>query len=390
MRVLFLTYFYPPDLCAGAFRSEALLSAFGRCAKINSLEVDVLTTQPHRYSTYSSDSAGSESFGFGVIKRFPNVHSSKGRAGDVRNFLKYASNVRHAVKKKKWDLVFATSSRLMTAALGAQCAKKLKAPLYLDIRDVFSDGWRDFVGAGPLSFTAWPMRWYEDSVFKAAKKINVVSPGFCQLLEKRGHAKPLSVFTNGIDDTFLQNNFKKTQQSSAFRIIYAGNIGQGQSLQAILPSVAKKLGSAFEFIIIGDGAEKHGLSNQVQKEHVDNISFLKPVKREQLIEIYKQADALFLHLNKSPIHEAVLPSKIFEYAATQKPIIAGVTGVAKNFLARNVKGVTIFDPCETQQCVEAVLACQRNQREFSREQFCEQFSREKIMDEMVQDILNIV
>ena len=104
MRVLFLTYFYPPDLCAGAFRSEALLSAFGRCAKINSLEVDVLTTQPHRYSTYSSDSAGSESFGFGVIKRFPNVHSSKGRAGDVRNFLKYASNVRHAVKKKKWDL----------------------------------------------------------------------------------------------------------------------------------------------------------------------------------------------------------------------------------------------------------------------------------------------
>ena len=390
MRVLFLTYFYPPDLCAGAFRSEALLSAFGRYAKNKSVEVDILTTQPHRYSTYHSESAFSESSDFATVKRFPNLQSNSGRFGDVRNFLKYASNVRHAVKKKNWDVVFATSSRLMTAALGAQCARKLKAPLYLDIRDVFSEGWRDFVRDGPLGFTARPMQWYEDSVFKSAKKINVVSPGFCQLLEKRGHTKPVSIFTNGIDDTFLHNNFKKTQQSTAFRIVYAGNIGQGQSLQAILPSVAKKLGSAFEFIIIGDGAEKHGLSNQVQKEHVDNISFLKPVKREKLIEIYKQADALFLHLNESPIHESVLPSKIFEYAATQKPIIAGVTGVAKNFLARNVNGATIFNPCDTQQCVEAVLACQRNQREFPREHFCERFSREKIMDEMVQDILNIV
>ena len=60
----------------------------------------------------------------------------------------------------------------------------------------------------------------------------------------------------------------------------------------------------------------------------NNIRLLPPIERQQLIKEYQNADVLFLHLNDYPAFEKVLPSKIFEYAALGKPILAGVTAVA--------------------------------------------------------------
>src|SRR5690606_1235920 len=56
MKLLLLTFYYPPDLSAGSFRAaalaEALLRAGGR-----DVEVDVLTTRPHRYASYRDAAA---------------------------------------------------------------------------------------------------------------------------------------------------------------------------------------------------------------------------------------------------------------------------------------------------------------------------------------------
>ena len=46
---------------------------------------------------------------------------------------------------------------------------------------------------------------------------------------------------------------------------------------------------------------------------------------------------LFIHLNAYPAFEKVLPSKIFEYAATGKPILAGVSGYSADFIRNNLK-----------------------------------------------------
>jgi hypothetical protein len=61
--------------------------------------------------------------------------------------------MRH-VANRDYDLVLATSSRLMTAALGALIARRKRARLYLDIRDIFVDTIGD-VSPGPL---ALPLR----------------------------------------------------------------------------------------------------------------------------------------------------------------------------------------------------------------------------------------
>ena len=45
------------------------------------------------------------------------------------------------------------------------------------------------------------------------------------------------------------------------RILYAGNLGEGQGLHKIIPESAKKLEGKFEFVIIGDGGMKNDLIN---------------------------------------------------------------------------------------------------------------------------------
>ena len=46
MKILFLSYYYPPDLSAGSFRAEALISGL---SKIKNIDIDLLTTFPNRY-----------------------------------------------------------------------------------------------------------------------------------------------------------------------------------------------------------------------------------------------------------------------------------------------------------------------------------------------------
>jgi hypothetical protein len=55
-RILLLSYFYPPDLSAGSFRSAALVKAL-RIQGGAQLQLDVVTTQPNRYQNPHQNSS---------------------------------------------------------------------------------------------------------------------------------------------------------------------------------------------------------------------------------------------------------------------------------------------------------------------------------------------
>lgn len=138
VRILVLSFYYPPDLAAGSFRIDALVKAL--LAKAGSgVQVDVVTTQPNRYRAYDAAAAElQESPGLSVRRIALPAHES-GLLDQARAFVSYALGVRQATKGKDYDLIVASSSRLMTAALGAYLGFSIKTPLYLDIRDIFVD-----------------------------------------------------------------------------------------------------------------------------------------------------------------------------------------------------------------------------------------------------------
>lgn len=388
MRLLFLTFYYPPDLSAGSFRSEALVEALAP-NRNDGLNIDIMTTMPNRYHGLKEIAQETEQ-GLGVsVRRIPVPTHQSGMLDQARSFGTYAREVLRLTSQEEYDAVFATSSRLMTASLATAIGKRKGIPVYLDVRDLFTDTIGDLFAASPLKLTTPPIKALERWTFSSAARISVVSDGFLGHVRRVAPGVPLSCFTNGIDDEFVNRSFANPRPNVDDRllILYAGNIGEGQGLHNILPEAARILSQRARFRIIGAGGRLARLSEALADVGAD-VEILPPVPRAQLHEHYREADILFLHLNSHAAFHKVLPSKIFEYGATGKPLLAGLAGSAAHFVRSNLaEGSAVFSPCNALEMVDAFEALAEFPGPIDRSAFHQRYARRAIMSRMAQDLM---
>ena len=389
-RIVYLTFYYEPDLCAGSFRNTPLAIELAKQAREKDIIVDVYTTLPNRYSTFEQSAPEFEEIGNLRIHRISLPPHKSGMLDQVLSFKKFYSEVLNLNENKRADLVFASSSRLFTAYLGFTIAKKSSATLYLDIRDIFVDTMSDVFKSKILKLGILPLlKLIEKRTFNYAKHINLISGGFKSYFSKFTNTE-FTFFTNGIDEEFLKTTptLEKSEKVD-FRktIVYAGNIGEGQGLHKVIPQAAKELGSEFEFIIIGDGGTKKLLQDEIENLSISNVVLEKPVNRKELQGIYSNADYLFIHLNDYPAFRKVLPSKIFELATFGKPIIAGVSGFAAEFIKNEVSDSFVFEPCNAKQLID-FLKSDIASNTIDRKGFKLKYRRSNINNLMAESILS--
>jgi len=353
--------------------------------------IDVITTLPNRYRSFAADAPQSEELPGVSIFRISLPRHKSGMIDQSRAFYAFSRSAVRKVGTQKYDIVFATSSRLMTAVLATYIARRSGARLYLDIRDIFVDTMKDV--ASGLSWLISPVssrleRW---AIGRAAK-VNLVSRGFSGYFSKRYPNREFSFITNGIDEEFVVGSgvpdSRGSRSSNDPRVVlYAGNVGEGQGLHEIVPQLAKRLGSKVRFRIIGDGGRKEALRAALSKYGVENAELLAPMERRELVEAYRAADVLFLHLNDYPAFRKVLPSKVFEYGAMGKPVWAGVSGFAADFVRTELSNAAVFHPCDVEGAVKSF-----NKLRFEstpRSDFVRKYSRARVTRELAEDILSI-
>lgn len=384
MKVLILSFYYSPDLCAGSFRTAALVE---QLMVVPGIEIEVITTMPNRYSSFGVSALNYECLDNVTIRRINLPSHKSGMLDQINSFLTFYSRARKFAKVGSHDLVYSTSSRLFTAFLGARIANSKDVPLYLDIRDIFVDtigdvlDWRLAFFLKPFLI---PIEYY---TFRSAKHINLVSRGFSGYFFKKFKKPIYSWFTNGIDSEFLTLPSLPSSEEGqdVHTVLYAGNIGEGQGLDIIMPKFAEFAGEKYQFVIIGDGGAKAYLVQECS--NVQNISMRDPVSREELVQEYMAADVLFLHLNDYSAFEKVLPSKIFEYAATGKPILAGVSGYAAEFIKSELENAEVFYPGDYKGALAALGKLDMTSTD--RSQFVEKYTRKNIMSDMAASIVSL-
>jgi glycosyltransferase involved in cell wall biosynthesis len=354
-------------------------------------QIDVITTLPNRYHSFTADAPETEDSPGVSIFRIALPRHKSGMIDQSRAFFAFTRGAIRRVGTRKYDIVFATSSRLMTAVLGAYIAGRADAKLYLDIRDIFVDTMKDV--APGLSRLITPLtdrleRW----AIGSASKVNLVSPGFAEYFSKRYPKKHFAFITNGIDEEFVAHSNSLNPQggrrpSDSRVILYAGNLGEGQGIHEIVPQLAKRLGRKVHFRIIGDGGRKEALRTALSRHGVENAELLAPMGRKELVQAYESADVLFLHLNDYPAFRNVLPSKVFEYGAMGKPVWAGVSGFAATFVGRELNNAVIFHPCDVEGAVRSFDALRFENT--PRTEFVRKYSRVSVSQELARDILSI-
>ena len=385
VKVLVLSFYYEPDLSAGSFRTSALVRALAAAAPDASIEV--LTALPNRYHTFTIEAPAHEMHGNVSVDRVALPVHRSGMLDQSRAFIAFARQALRHVRGRDYDLVYATSSRLLTASLGALIARRTKAALYLDIRDIFVDTIKDVLRGAVATLARPAFALLEGWTMRRADRINLVSRGFAEYFSSRYPGRPLSFFTNGIDDEFIAalDAPAPPHDESTLTIVYAGNLGEGQGLHAIVLALANALRGRARFRIIGDGGRRAALLDAVAAAGANNVEWQAPMPRAALIDAYRAADVLFLHLNDYDAFKKVLPSKLFEYAALGKPIWAGVAGYAAEFVQAEIDNAAVFPPCDVGRAMQSFAQLQL--RDTPRPQFVEKYTRERIMAAMAAEIV---
>lgn len=112
--------------------------------------------------------------------------------------------------------------------------------------------------------------------------------------------------------------------TTRFVVLHAGNIGQGQNLDAVI-AAAELLRDQprAQFLFIGDGTRREALLADVARRGLANVRFLGFQPRSELRWTYASADVCLVSL-KPGLSGYIVPSKLYPILAAGRPFIGDV------------------------------------------------------------------
>lgn len=313
----------------------------------------------------------------------------------------YASHDRSALRRTASYLSLATSQTLLaplvarpadvayvcqgpaTIGLPSIALKWLRrVPFVLNIQDL----WPDSLSSAGMFHSERGLRMVDrfcGFVYQQAARIVVIAPGMKERLVERGvSADRVDVVYNWSSehavtgDTLSPQLAHELGMQGKFNILYAGNLGTAQALDAVLQAAARVRDELpdVQFVIIGDGVEAERLRQVATREQLHNVVFHPRMPAERIGEVMQLADVLLVHLKRDPLFEITIPAKTQAYLAAGKPILVGVAGDAAELVAQAGAGIacTPEDPVSIAQAAReframtpsALAAMGRSAREF--------------------------
>jgi glycosyltransferase involved in cell wall biosynthesis len=261
---------------------------------------------------------------------------------------------------KRPSIIYAYHPPLTVGITAALVRLFRRVPVVYDIQDMWPDTLRATgMISSPrlLSMVGRVCKW----VYRRVDHLVVLSPGFKQLLLSRGVTdRPIEVIYNWCSEdaiTSAQGNVpSQFPDSSAFRILFAGNMGPAQALDAVLGAAAILRGQPgrVTFIFVGGGIEVEHLKRVATEQGLENVLFLPPVPMDEVGAVLGAADALLVHLRRDPLFEITIPSKTQAYMAAGRPILMAVEGDAAALVEESGCGV-IARPEDPQSIAAAAL-----------------------------------
>ncbi len=276
----------------------------------------------------------------------------KSSVGRIANYLSFAFSASAigpwAVKSADVAYVYHPPATVYLPAFVIRLIRRI--PLVYNIQDL----WPDTLSATGMFNNPFGLKvvnkWCE-FIYRSADKIVVLSPGFKRTLCARGaSADKVEVIYNPCDDTVIrpvepdQQLKNKLGLSNHFNIIFAGNMGKAQALNAVLDaaSIVQLKCPDIQFVFIGGGVDVDSLKQKAADMRLGNVLFLPRHPVSEIGVILHLADVLLVHLKDDPLFRITIPGKTQAYMAAGRPILIGVPGDATDLVIKANAGL----PCE--------------------------------------------
>ena len=346
IRVLLLTQWFDPE---PTFKGMV----FARELVRQGFEVEVLTGFPNYpggkvYPGYRIKLLQREVIDGVQVTRVPLYPNHDQSA--IKRVLNYASFAASSLvyglfMARRADVIYAYHPPLTVGITASLIRLLRRIPVVYDIQDMWPDTLRAtgmLNNVRALNAVEAVCQW----VYRRVDQIVVLSLGFKRLLMQRGVPETkVKVIYNWADEVALaapQGQLPASFPSAdQFRIIFAGNMGKAQALDAVLDAaiLLQARGSRVCFVMLGGGVEVNRLKLRTVDLKLHNVVFLPPVPMAEVGTYLHAADALLVHLRKDPLFEITIPSKTQAYMTVGKPLLMAVDGDAADLVLQSGGGV---------------------------------------------------
>jgi glycosyltransferase involved in cell wall biosynthesis len=366
VHILFLTHYFTPENNAPAARVHGMAREWARSGH----RVTVLTCAPNVpagvvYEGYENRLCQEEWIdGIRTLRVWTWLAANKGRVRRGLNFLSYlaAAGATGPLIRPRADVVIATSPQFFAGWAGWPVARAHGAPFVLEIRDIWPDS-IVAVGALPDGRIIKTLGKLEHALYEGADHIVAVGDGYRMNMIRKGVGpSKISVVTNGVDVGLFEPREPDEELRArlgfapeTFVVTFAGTIGMASGLEVALGAARRLKASGRDdiaFLLVGDGAVRAELERQARDEGLDNVAFTGMVARAELPAYLASSDACLVHFRKDDLFGTILPSKFFEDAAMERPILLGFEGDARAMLREADCGIA-FEPSNDEELAAA-------------------------------------
>jgi glycosyltransferase involved in cell wall biosynthesis len=363
MKILFVSHYFPPEVNAPANRTHEHCRRWVQ----DGHEVTVITGVPNHprgriFPGYANRWIQEETIdGIRVLRTWMYLTPNSGFLRRVANYLLFAlTAILASPRAERPDVVVATSPQFFVGVAGAIIARLKRRPFVLEIRDLWPKSIVELgqLGPGPvLSALEALERW----LYRSADGVVVNTRTFHDHITARGVAsESIELVYNGIDPALFkprpknQGLLAKHGLENRFTVAYVGTLGLAHGL-TLLVDVAERLAARREiqFVLIGDGADREKLEAEVAKRGLDNVHMLGLQPRDAMPDWIASIDVLLVMLRDLPVFETVIPSKIFEFLAQERPVILSAKGEIRRMM-EEADGALVIDPEVADQLVAAI------------------------------------
>jgi glycosyltransferase involved in cell wall biosynthesis len=354
IRVVFLTHYFHPEV--GASQTRIL-----ECARLlheRGYEVSVLTgfpnypdgviPKPYRRRLMQTEMVD----GFRVLRSAVYPAPNRGFGRRIANHLSFAvSSVLTSWRAGRADVVVAETPPLFTAAAAVAVARLRHGRLVLNVADLWPESAVQ-LGALKNRFAIRGAEAIERFAYRHADLITVPTPGIRRTIENAGDFNGrVKLLPNAVD----VDRFEPDSEAHPNRVIYCGTVGLAQGVRTLLEA-ARQLeedDTPYEILIVGDGAERAELEATSAEWGLRSVKFTGRMRHEEVPEIIASAGVAVMLLRDVPLFEDALPTKLLEYMAAGRPVVAAAAGQVAELLGE--VGAGIVCPPEDATAVAAAV-----------------------------------
>lgn len=368
MRILFVTQYFAPEIGAAPVRLTALANALQDIGH----EVSVVTSLPnypvgrtfreYRWRFFFSDDRKS-----GV--RVHRIWTFPAKGAGLARYINYLSFVVTAplllARARRADLILVESPPLTTAVIGWFFSRILRAPMLLNIADLWPDAVVELGLVDESDRQVRLARKLEMWSYGKASLVSYATVGIGDSLADKGVNRERMIFLpNGADTTVFAPKEPMSDLAADLGleeqkiVLYAGTHSVAAGMDVLLET-ARLLESdeSIVIVVVGDGPAKAPLVEAAARRGLGNLVFLDPVQPERVSELYSISVAGVVTLADNPMFTGTRPAKMFPALACAKPVIYSGHGEGADLVTRHHMGVVVppGDPVALASAIRSVI-----------------------------------